>query len=225
MPETEFNYNIPKNLTIKHDNKWLKHVHPLWSRCNTFSKLLENMALFVNGELPNTPTHMGYLEDTNPEYITRLVHLNNIGVLTDNGQEFVYDVTTKYINMQREYLVFAYEIKPNQSLDSIIQKFDNSDLFYYAINYADKKVYQSSYLGYIGFNNPEFWLTRDYLIESKTFENHTHVAEPKHLLNCFENFQYYTNNFYDGKIFFHVWSRTWNYNKTYLADIVIQCFE
>lgn len=194
MKCNEYDYDIPDTLELDYNYEWLDDVSEKWNDSKNFAGLLKNMKLFIQGEIPDTPEHAGALQDKDPEYINRLLQLNAIGILTTNGQEFKQTITKDKIYMQREYINFTIKPISKESLESIITKFNDADLFYYAISYDDKKVYQTPSLGRIGFDNPEFWVTRTLQRRTNTYENHTHIVEPCDLLSNDMNFSYYAKD-------------------------------
>jgi hypothetical protein len=220
---TVYNYNIPEILVFNYNNKWIEGINTKWNDSQNFIGLLLNVRLFINGMLQDTPEHRGELEDKDPEYIQRLLQLNAMGVLTTNGQEFKQIITRDKVYMQREYLNFAYKPVSKQALEYVINKFNNADLFYYAISYNDKKVYQTPYLDKIDFDNSEIWVSRTLQRKTNTFENHTHILEPCDLLYNDMYFNYYANDFYPGTVFFQVWSISWEEKEHYMIDQIINC--
>jgi hypothetical protein len=103
----EYDYNIPEELDIIYNEEWLDMVDSRWRKYKTFAGLLKNMAKFVKNEIPNTPIHMGAIQDTDPKYISKLLDLIACGVLPVGGQEFKRIIKKNEIYMQREYLDYA----------------------------------------------------------------------------------------------------------------------
>ena len=226
IQDADFDYEIPVSkakLCLDYDANWIKQVSAKWSRYDTFIGLLKNNAKFIKGRLPNTPSHMGALLDSDPKYISKLLELNKVGILSTDGQEFKQNITREYIFMQREYLTFAY--KPNKNnLADIISRCNTADFYYCAISYDDCKVYQTPGLGRLGFDNPEFWVTRTYLRHTDELENETHMAEPCDILQSNSTYAYFCKDFYPGTIFFQIWSKTWDESPTYLLDRILAAF-
>jgi len=229
-PEQEdfnFNYGIENHQILKYDIDDVSYVNKKWFKLKTFNGLLANNKLFITGVIPNTPEHNGKLQDIDPGYIERLLKVNSMRLLTTNGQEFKRVIQKDKIMMQREYINFVYKIpksykNTNAKLAEIIKRVNESDVFYYAIDYDSKKIYQTPGLGIIDFDNPEFWLTRQQDRRTKEYENKTHIAEPIDELNT--RYSYFAKDFYKGAIFFAVWNRTWDDENKYLLDKIIECF-
>jgi len=225
--QEDFNYGIENHQIYQYDIDDVSHVDKRWFKYKTFKGLLTNNRLFITGEIPNTPEHNGRLLDTDPGYIERLLKLNSMGLLTTDGQEFTRVIQKDKIKMQREYINFVYKIpksykNTNAKLAEIIKRFNESDVFYYAIDYDSKKIYQSYGLGKIGFNNAEFWVTREQDRNTKEYKNNTHMAEPINELDTL--YSYFAKDFYKGAIFFAIWNRTWDDENKYLLDKIIECF-
>jgi hypothetical protein len=220
---SNYKYDIPLELQLNYNFEWLDNVNTKWNDSCNFAGLLENMRLFIQGEITDTPVQRGRLQDYDPEYISRLLLLNSRGVLTTNGQEFKQTITKDKIYMQREYINFAYKPLTMQTLAHVLTRFNNANLFYYAITFNDKKVYQSPDLGRIGFDNPEIWVSRTLNRRQNMFENHTHIVDPSDLLLSDMEFSYYASDFYEGTVFFQVWNRDWQEKEHFLLDIVIDC--
>jgi len=195
-----------------------------WEKFKTFKGLLKNMALFIKGKLPDTPSHSGALLDRDPEYIARLLQLNSMNILTNDGQEWTQTITKDSVYMQREYVEFAYKPASTKVLNNIITALNNANLYYYAVSYNDCKVYQKPGIGKIDFSNPEFWLTRTLIKAKGEYENHTHVAEPRDMFSDYIQYYHYAKNFFPGTVFFMVWSKNWDEPDGYLMDEVIKSF-
>lgn len=232
MP-VEYDYRIPKNMKIKYNKNWHSEVHESWKQCNTYLDLIKTMNRFIRGEIPNTPEHLGELQDYDPNYISKLLTLNEMGILSCDGQEFKQTITRNEIYMQREYIAFAYKLPSSlldpsskQHLEELLSKFNNADFYYYAVTFDEKQVYQTPGLGELDyFYNPECWLTRTInRIDNSVVDNHTHIPMPEDMLNGFGNFQFYAKDFYPGTVFFEVWAKTWDETPTYLLDRIIPIF-
>lgn len=220
---TYYKYAIPIVLKFNYNFEWLNNVDKKWEDSQNFAGLLANMRLYIQGIIPDTPIQRGALQDTDPEYIQRLLQLNTMNILSTSGQEYKRNITKDKIYMQREYINFAFKPLSQHSLEYILSRFNNANLFYYAITFDDKKVYQSPDLGRIGFDNPEIWVSRTLQRKINTFENHTHIVEPSDLFTNEIEFSYYAGDFHSGTVFFQVWSRTWEEQEKFLLDIVIDC--
>ena len=198
----------------------------VWNMCQSYEDIQHTMISFIKGEIYRTPTHMGALVEKEPQYIDKLIKLNTLGAITEGGQQFENTYTINECHMQREYLIFAYKLKINETLESILDKIKNSDFFYQALDYNNNTYYQSDEIGLIDFKNPEFWVTRTKDLKTNTYENHTHLVCPEDIPTIFEEYQNIVEDFYDNVIIFEVWSKNWerNENGIYLLDKVIQCF-
>jgi hypothetical protein len=202
-----------------------------WHKYKTFKGLLKNMALFIQGKIPDTPCHLGELLDNDPEYISRLLKLNSMNILTNSGQEYKHSITKNSIYMQREYLDFAYKPSKKQDargvakqLSDILDALNKANVYYYAVSYDDCQVFQSPELGRIDFDNPEFWVTRTLNRYTKEYQNHTHISEPCDIIESYIYFNHFAKDIYTGTVFFEVWSKTWDEVDGYLMDEVIKCF-
>ncbi len=215
-------------------------IIPIWQNCKSFNDIRIAMAKFITGnnEVSMHPNHYGPLLDYDPEYIQRLLKLNEIGAISICGQEFIdkieidTETDTETRHMQREYIDFAYRLNNTQTLKNIIKKFNSSNMFYYAINNNNTtKLYQTKELGIINFDNPEFWLTKQQNMITKEYTNLTHIAMPEDSSSSYDNFKKIINDFHDNTILFTCWSKTWEreYTNThipiYLLDKVIKCLQ
>jgi hypothetical protein len=223
-----FDYEIENHEISVYDIEDVTDIDKNWFKLKTFKGLLTNNRLFIKGEIPNTPEHYGRLQETDPGYIERLLKLNTIGLLTTNGQEFKRIIQKDKITMQREYINFVYKIPKyykniNLKLAELITRFNKCEVFYYAIDYDSKKLYQTPGLGRIDFDNHEFWVTRSQDRHTKEYINHTHIAQPIDSLDT--EYSYFARDFYKGSIFFQVWNKTWDDEDKYLLDKIIECFE
>lgn len=230
-----YEYNLYKPLEIMNYNeRWLNQVDKSWNTARSFNYLVLLTKEFINGKISNTPTHLGALEDTDPNYIQSLLKLSDMGILTVCGQQHLRkQLDAQYILCQREHISLAYKPRDMKQLYEIIKKIYDSEVFYYAIYSSNKNtipmIYQTDKLDKIGFSNSEFWITRTVDITKNTFENHTHVAEPMDLISAYTNYSYYVHDFYTNVACFEIWNPTWDddddTSASSLLQKVITCFE
>lgn len=227
-----FDYNLYKPSEImNYDECWLNQVDESWNSCTSFNDLVKNNRAFINGNIPNTPTHLGSLEDTDTNYIQSLIKLSNMEILTICGQQYLRkQLDSQYILCQREHISLVYKPCDMLQLYDIIKKLNDSELFYYAIYSSNKDtipmIYQTSKLDKIEFSNPEFWITRTLDVTKNTFENHTHVAEPVDIISEYSNYSYYVSDFYTNVACFEIWNPKWEDDTaSSLLQTAINCFE
>lgn len=221
---TEYNYQIPHELDFTYDEDWIAMVDSRWRKYKTYAGLLKNMAKFIIGKIPNTPVHLGAMQDTDPAYIQKLLDLNARDVLSINGQEYTHNIKRDEIYMQREYLDFALKLpknRPQEYLQQLVANFNAGDFYYCAIEYDSKLVFQTPGLGRIDFDNPEFWVSRTLNRKEKTYSNQTHVLEPCDILNTFSDFNRYAKDLFPRGMFLQVWAKTWEEEPDYLLDRIL----
>jgi hypothetical protein len=232
MITSEFNYNLftPSKVTGCYEEKWLNEVDSIWNTVKTFNDLIKLNKEFIKGNIPNTPVHLGKLEDIDSRYITNLLKLSDMEIFTTGGQQYLqaqYDTNTATMVLQREYLSFAYKFKNKQNLNHILQKLNDDDVFYYSIysinNNTTPLAFQTPKLQRIDSTNPEFWVTRELNKNTNTFTNYTHIGEPVNLIPAHRNYSYYVKNYYNNKVFFEIWNTTWT-NDSPLLPKIIKCF-
>jgi hypothetical protein len=197
-----------------------------WKQCKTYEDVRLTMLEFLKGNINWAPTHYGPLLDKDPIYRQKLIQLNSLGVISENGQEYTKEQLINSQFMQREYLVFGYKLKHNETIISVLTKFNEADFFYQALDYNTNTYYQTDTLDTIDFNNSEFWVTKTKNYDTKTTENHTHLVCPEDMNTVFDKYQEIVNDFYDDLIIFEVWSKSWKRPKNgiYLLDKIINCF-
>jgi hypothetical protein len=197
-----------------------------WKQCKTYEDVRLTMLEFLKGNINWAPTHYGPLLDKDPIYKQKLIQLNSLGVISINGQEYIKEQTINSQFMQREYVVFGYKLKINESITNVLTKFNEADFFYQALDYNTNTYYQTNTLDTIDFDNPEFWVTKTKNYDTQTTDNHTHLVCPEDIANVFNEYQKIVNNFHDDVIIFEVWSKSWKRPKNgiYLLDKIINCF-
>jgi hypothetical protein len=119
-----FEYNLYKPSEIMNYNEcWLNKIDESWNTCTSFNDLVENNRAFIHGNIPNTPTHLGSLEDTDANYIQSLVKLSNMEILTVCGQQHLRkQLDAQHILFQREHISLAYKPRDMKQLYEIIKK-------------------------------------------------------------------------------------------------------
>ena len=224
----KYNLYEPFEIMQFYDECWLNQIDEAWCESSSFNDLVKHNKEFIKGNIPNTPIHLGALEDTDPDYIQNLLKLTDIGVLTTCGQQYLQKTfPNNKIVYQREHISLVYKFENGETLYNILKKFNNTDVFYYSIHSECYNkvplIYQTPKLQKIGFNNPEFWITKSLDVTTDTFTNNTHVCEPEDLISEHNNYSYYVKDFYNDTVFFELWNIQWN-NDSPLLPKVIQCF-
>jgi hypothetical protein len=201
-----------------------------WYYCNSWGDLLCHMLKFLKGEYIDTPSHFGPLQEKDPLYKEKLIKLNALGVISENGQEFeqIHRLNKSY--MQREYLVFAFKSRDDSHLQTILDKFQKADFYFQAFAHDTKlptKYFISTGLQLIGCDENEYWVTRTLNHNTKEYDNHTHLVCYEDMPNILVEYCDILETVLDNLVIVQGWAKTWDFPKDgiYLLDKIIQCFE
>lgn len=184
-----------------------------WYNCETWDDLRMHMLKFLQGEYHMTPSHFGPLQEKDPLYKEKLIKLNSLGIISDNGQEFEQIKRINKIDMQREYLVFGFKINDQHHLETILDKFQKSDFYFQAYSFnsnlnSNPKYYLSDGLELIDFDNPEFWITRTLDLKTNEYNNYTHLLCYQDMPYILKEYQKILPTLYDNLIIVEIWVAT-----------------
>lgn len=200
-----------------------------WYNGTCWNDLLINMKKFLSGEYIETPCHYGPLQEKDTLYKANLITLNELGILTTNGQEYEQVSNMHEIYMQREYLVFGIKMIDETHLAIMLDKLQKADFYFQAFAFDTifpSKYFISNGLEQIGFTSKEFWVTRTFIRQTQEYNNHTHLI-------CYEDMPYilreYNNilpSIQDNLVVVEIWAKTWDFptDGKYLINKLIECF-
>ncbi len=235
-PKSE-SYSEPQDCNTYECTCWLDKQ---WKNCKIYGDLINCMVKYTKGEILNTPVSTKPFECLDPEFKNCLIKLNEYGCFTIDSQEFrdVIENNTRY--KQREYLNFAYKLKPNQKLSSIMENFDCRGLYYMAHEYYKcdspncktrcKEYYQTDNLEEINYDNDEIWITKHQKLKknakSRIYKKTVHVAMSEDIDYEYNIFSKYIPDFYDNLVIFVVWNNIWErVTNRYMIDKVIESLQ
>jgi len=208
-----------------------------WKTCRTYDDLIKCMVKYVKGEILNTPLSMKPFECDDSEFKNCLIKLNEFGCFTIDSQEFKDVIDNNTRCKQREYLNFAYKLKPNQKLSSIFENFDCRGLYYMAHEYykcnnpqcktSCKEYHQTDNLDEINYDNDEIWISKNQKqkknAKSRIYKKTVHIAMTEDIDYEYNKFSKYIPDFYDNLIIFVVWNNIWErVHNRYMIDKVIE---
>ena len=211
-----------------------------WKNCKTHDDLVKCMVKYINGEILNTPLTIKPFECLDLEFKNCLIKLNEYGCFTIDSQEFRDEIENNTRYRQREYLNFAYKLKPNQKLSSIMENFDCRGLYYMAYEYnkcdnpncktSCKEYYQTDNLDEINFNNDEIWISKHQKLKknakSRIYKKTTYVAMSEDIDFEYNKFSKSIPDFYDNLLIFVVWNNIWErVHNRYMIDKVIESLQ
>jgi hypothetical protein len=201
-----------------------------WDNCNTWVDLLIHMKKYLKGEYLETPSHYGPLQEKDPLYKEKLIKLNELGIITDSGQEYEQIEQMNSVYMQREYLIFGFKMTDESHLANLLDKFQNADFYFEAFAFdtvQPNKYFISNGLEPIGFESSEFWVSRTFNRKTKEYENHTHLLCNEDMPYILDEFCNILSTLQDNLVIVEVWTKTWDLpqNGKYLLDKVIECFQ
>jgi hypothetical protein len=215
---------------------WLNNQ---WKKCKTFEDLLRCMSKYITGEILSMPLCIEPFKCDDPEFRNWLLKLIDIGVFVIDGNEFKDEIENNTRYRQREYLNFAYKLKPTQKLSTIMENFDCRGIYYMAQEYYRcnnpkcktncKEYYQTDNLDKINFDNDEIWISKHQKlrnnVKSRAYKKTVHVCMPEDIAYGYNEFSKYVPGFYDNLVIFNVWNNIWErVHNRYMIEKVIECF-
>ena len=211
-----------------------------WKNCRSYEDLINCMVKYIKGEILNSPLTIKPFDCSDQEFKNCLIKLNEYGCFTIDSQEFRDEIYNNTRYKQREYLNFAYKLKPNQTLSSIMENFDCRGLYYMAHEYYKcdtptckincKEYYQTDNLDEIDFDNDEIWISKHQKLKkntnSRTYKKTVYVAMIEDIDYEYYNFSKYIPDFYDNLVIFVVWNNIWErVHNRYMIDKVIESLQ
>ena len=211
-----------------------------WKKCKTYDNLLKCMKKYYDGYILNMPLTTEPFDCDDPEFRSYLIKLSECGAFIVDTQEFKDEIKNNTRYKQREYLNFGYKLKPNQTLSTIMEKFDCKGIYYMALEYYRcnnptcktncKEYYQTDNLDKINFENDEIWISKHQKLNvksnSRIYKKTMHVAMPEEIDYGYDKFAIYDPNFYDNLIIFNVWNNIWErVHNVYMIDKIIECLK
>ena len=79
--------NVYEELTDEEVNLALKSIRPIFSKVSTFKQLIGAYILYLQGNIPVTPTYYGQLESDTVAQLDGILKLNRLGFLTIDSQD------------------------------------------------------------------------------------------------------------------------------------------
>lgn len=215
-------------------------VDKQWKNCKTYDDLINCMVKYVKGEIANTPISIEPFTCDDPEFRNCLIKLNEFGCFTIDSNEFKDEIKNNTRYRQREYLNFAYKLKPNQKLSTIMENFDCRGIYYMAHEYYRcdnptcktncKEYYQTDHLEDINFDNDEIWISKQQKlrnnVKSRIYKKTVYVAMSEDIASEYNEISNYIPYFYDNLVIFVVWNNIWErVHNRYMIDKVIECLQ
>jgi hypothetical protein len=222
------------------DNNCICWLDIQWKECNTYDDLLKCMKKYIKGEIINMPLSTEPYKCEDSEFIKCLEKLINIGIFVVDMQPFRDEIQNNTRYRQREYLNFAYKLKPNQKLSTIMEKFDCNGIYYIAQEYYRcnnpnckdncSEYYQTEFLDKIDFNNDEIWISKHQKlknnVKSRIYKKTVHICFPEDIEYGYNEFARFVPDFYENLVIFNVWNNIWErVHNRYMIDKVIECFK
>ena len=213
-----------------------------WKKCRTYDDLISCMKQYIIGEILTMPLSIEPYECDDVEFINCLEKLSNSGAFIVDMQPFRDEIQNNTRYRQREYLNFAYRMKPHQRISDIMDSFDSSGIYYTALEYyrcnnPDCKIncseyYQTDNLDNICFDNDEIWISKHQKLKSKTnvknrpYKKTMHISMPEDIEYGYNVFSKFVPDFYENLVIFNVWNNMWErVHNRYMIDKVIECLK
>ena len=231
--QNKLNKQTPKkcNTTYLECNMCSSHMEHFqkWYNSTCWDDLLMHMKKFLSGLYIETPYHYGPLQEKDPLYKEKLIKLNEMGILTDNGQEYEQVSNMHEIYMQREYLVFGIKLIDEIHLAIMLEKLQKADFYFQAYafnNKLDNKYFISNGLDPIGFTSKEFWVTRTFIRQTQEYKNHTHLICHEDMPDILREYYDILPSIQENLVVVEIWAKTWEFpsDGKYLLDKLIECF-